>query len=189
MLETINDEVYEKYLIKAHYLMKCGIIHLDLFQLADLLYKVEIEKINKDTINDQKICYNDEIVSIDEFGLQDTIDISITGDNLFYCNGILTKNSMGLAHTADFMFSIIINEEMEKLGQALIKQLKNRYSDAAINKKFAIGLDKSKMKFYDLTQKAQKLSDSGQEEDVFEHETAEDSEVAVVSRKKFNEWQ
>ena len=66
-----------------------------------------------------------------------------------------TSESFGLPATADFMFALISTEESEQLGQILIKQLKNRYNDPNMNKRFAIGVDRSKMKLYDVEQSAQ----------------------------------
>ena len=77
-----------------------------------------------------------------------------------------TSESFGLPATADFMFAIISTEQMEELNQIMIKQLKNRYSDPTSNRKFVIGIDRSKMKLYDVEQFAQnELVDTGQEDD------------------------
>ena len=73
-----------------------------------------------------------------------------------------TSESFGLPATADLMFALISNEELEKLGQILVKQLKNRYNDPSANKRFVIGVDRSKMKLYDVEQSAQNIMDSGQ---------------------------
>ena len=69
-----------------------------------------------------------------------------------------TSESFGLPATADFMFALITTEELEKLGQMMVKQLKNRYNDPSANKRFIIGVDRSKMKLYDVEDKAQTLS-------------------------------
>ena len=74
-----------------------------------------------------------------------------------------TSESFGLPATADFMFALISTEELEQLGQIMVKQLKNRYNDPNFNKKFVIGVDRSKMRLYDAENSAQTdLSDSGQ---------------------------
>jgi len=76
-----------------------------------------------------------------------------------------TSESFGLPATADFMFALISSEELEGLNQMLVKQLKNRYADPTANKKFIIGVDRAKMKLYDVAQTAQDdLVDTGQEE-------------------------
>ena len=80
-----------------------------------------------------------------------------------------TSESFGLPATADFMFALISNEELEGLNQIVVKQLKNRYNDPTVNKRFVLGIDRSKMRLYDCEQKEQKdLVDSGQDEVVFD---------------------
>jgi hypothetical protein len=80
-----------------------------------------------------------------------------------------TSESFGLPATADFMFALISTEELEGLNQMLVKQLKNRYNDPTTNKRFIIGVDRAKMKLYDVSLTAQTdLVNTGQEETVFE---------------------
>lgn len=75
-----------------------------------------------------------------------------------------TAESFGLPATADFMGALISTEELEQLNQLMYKQLKNRYTDVAHNKRFVIGIDKSRMKLYNVEQSAQKdITDSGQQ--------------------------
>ena len=77
-----------------------------------------------------------------------------------------TSESFGLPATADLMFAIISTEQMEEVGQILVKQLKNRYNDPTLNRKFVIGIDRSKMRLFDVSQAAQdELVDTGQEDD------------------------
>ena len=77
-----------------------------------------------------------------------------------------TSESFGLPATADLMFAIISTEQMEELGQILVKQLKNRYNDPTVNRKFVVGIDRAKMKLFDVSQAAQmELVDTGQVED------------------------
>jgi replicative DNA helicase len=74
-----------------------------------------------------------------------------------------TSESFGLPATADFMFALISNEELEGLNQIVVKQLKNRYNDPTVNKRFVLGIDRSKMRLYDVENKEQEdLVDSGQ---------------------------
>lgn len=76
-----------------------------------------------------------------------------------------TSESFGLPATADFMFALIATDELSALGQIMVKQLKNRYNDPSKNKRFVLGIDKSKMKLYDVEQSAQDdIVDSGREE-------------------------
>jgi replicative DNA helicase len=70
-----------------------------------------------------------------------------------------TSESFGLPATADFMFALVSNEELSNLGQIMVKQLKNRYNDPTMHKRFVIGVDRSKMKLYDVEQEQQSLVD------------------------------
>lgn len=125
--------------------------------------------------------YLDEIVEIEYVGYEETIDIEVSGNRLFYANDILTHNSgignsdleltdvsesTGLAMTVDFMIGLISTEELAQLGQVMIKQLKNRYSDPDKFKRFVLGVDKTKMRLYDVETAAQK--DVVQDMPVFE---------------------
>ena len=77
-----------------------------------------------------------------------------------------TSESFGLPATADLMFALISTEELEGLGQIMVKQLKNRYNDPTYNRRFVIGVDRAKMRLYDCEQSAQEdIVDSGQEEE------------------------
>jgi hypothetical protein len=143
--------------LKAQHMISNGLAKdMDLFDLTDLLISIEKEKEEKQLKNDvANIDFNDEIISIEEVGELETVDISVTGDQLFYCNGILTKNSMGITHTADAIFALITSEELESMNQLMIKQLKNRWGDLSYFRRFVIGIDKSKMKLYNLEDSAQ----------------------------------
>ena len=98
-------------------------------------------------------------------GGYDNSDISLTD----------TSESFGLPATADLMFAIISTEELEQMGQFMIKQLKNRYADPTRNKRFMIGVDRARMKLYDLDPSAQKqLTDSNIDIPVFDRGQSED---------------
>jgi archaellum biogenesis ATPase FlaH len=95
-----------------------------------------------------------------------------------------TSESFGLPATADLMFALISTDELEGLGQLLVKQLKNRYNDPTVNRRFIVGIDRAKMRLYDVEQKAQAdLLDSGQEE---EYDALADK--AFNEKKKFNDF-
>ncbi len=82
-----------------------------------------------------------------------------------------TSESFGLPATADLMFALISTEELEQLGQIMVKQLKNRYNDPTIYKRFIVGIDRAKMRLYDCEQSAQKdILDSGNEDEYNEYE-------------------
>ena len=76
-----------------------------------------------------------------------------------------TSESFGLPATADFMFALISNEELDELNQMAVKQLKNRYNDPTVNKRFVIGIDRAKMRLFDVKPSDHNdLVDSGQED-------------------------
>jgi len=76
-----------------------------------------------------------------------------------------TSESFGLPATADLMFALISSEELDELNQIAVKQLKNRYNDPTINKRFVVGLDRAKMKLFDIKLSEQNnIVDSGQED-------------------------
>jgi replicative DNA helicase len=82
-----------------------------------------------------------------------------------------TSESFGLPATADLMFALISTEELEGLGQIMVKQLKNRYNDPTIFKRFIVGIDRAKMRLYDCEQSAQKdILDSGNEDEYNDYE-------------------
>jgi len=90
-----------------------------------------------------------------------------------------TSESFGLPATADLMFALISTEDLEGLGQIMVKQLKNRYNDPTINKRFVIGIDRAKMRLYDCEQSAQNdILDSGSEDDY-------NDEVSSSMKSKF----
>ena len=77
-----------------------------------------------------------------------------------------TSESFGLPATADLMFALISGEELEGLNQIMVKQLKNRYNDPTISKRFVVGIDRAKMRLYDCEQSAQEdILDNGREEE------------------------
>ena len=119
-----------------------------------------------------------KILKIEELDEREMIDIEVSGNHLFYANNVLTHNSnsdveltdtsesFGLPATADLMFALISTEELEELGQILVKQLKNRYNDPTIHKRFVVGIDRAKMRLYDCEQSAQNdILDNKQEEE------------------------
>ena len=84
-----------------------------------------------------------------------------------------TSESFGLPATADFMFALISTDELEELGQIMVKQLKNRYNDPTINKRFIVGVDRAKMRLYDCEQTAQEdILDNGQDEEYNNEESS-----------------
>jgi hypothetical protein len=97
-----------------------------------------------------------------------------------------TSESFGLPATADLMFALISTEELEQLGQIMVKQLKNRYNDPTVFKRFVVGIDRAKMKLYDVEQSAQKdIVDSGQKDEEYSYEDDKKVSVEKFSQFKF----
>jgi archaellum biogenesis ATPase FlaH len=86
-----------------------------------------------------------------------------------------TSESFGLPATADFMFALMSNEELEALGQMKVKQLKNRYNDPAMNRSFIIGVDRAKMRLYDVENNAQNIVDANQTKEKEDYPTPDQS--------------
>ena len=100
-----------------------------------------------------------------------------------------TSESFGLPATADFMFALISSEELEKAGQMLVKQLKNRYNDPTLNRKFIIGVDRARMKLFDIEQQAQNIIQP-EETKYVEHNLKEAKEESAEEKyKKFQDFQ
>ena len=93
-----------------------------------------------------------------------------------------TSESFGLPATADLMFALISTEELEGLNQIMVKQLKNRYNDPTINKRFVVGIDRAKMRLYDVEQGAQQ--DIVEDIEVVQHNKKEQSQ----SKSKFDDF-
>lgn len=93
----------------------------------EVVAKMFEEQEEKTKISDGLIDYNDEITEIEYLGEKETIDISVTGDSLFYCNSILTKNSIGLAATCDVICSLWQEDEDRELGVINMGMQKNRF--------------------------------------------------------------
>jgi replicative DNA helicase len=98
-----------------------------------------------------------------------------------------TSESFGLPATADFMFAIISTEDLEKLGQLLIKQLKNRYNDPSQHKRFVIGVERAKMRLFDLDISAQKnLVQQEVEKPEYNNRPSFVSSKALFGKKNFD---
>ena len=98
-----------------------------------------------------------------------------------------TSESFGLPATADLMFALISTEELENINQIMVKQLKNRYNDINLFKRFVVGIDRSKMRLYDVEDSAQvDIVDSGQEQYDFEEIAKSQQSTAKFTDFKFN---
>jgi hypothetical protein len=91
-----------------------------------------------------------------------------------------TSESFGLPATADLMFALISTEELQDLGQIMVKQLKNRYSDPNINRRFVLGVDRAKMRLFDAEQEAQ--------EDVLDGPVFDETNTGARLKEAFKEF-
>jgi len=91
-----------------------------------------------------------------------------------------TSESFGLPATADLMFALVSTEDMEELDQIMVKQLKNRYNDPTINKRFVVGIDRAKMRLYDCEQSAQT--------DILDDGDSEEYNKLQESKAKFDDF-
>ena len=94
-----------------------------------------------------------------------------------------TSESFGLPATADLMFALISNDELEEMGQIMVKQLKNRYNDTGTHRKFVVGIDRAKMKLFDVEQSAQ--NDILDTEPTFKYNDSTDK----FKHQNFEGWQ
>lgn len=136
----------------------------------------------------------DEIISIEEIGEMNTIDIEVSDNNLFFANDILTHNSgqsssdlsiedtsesIGLPAALDVFLAMMVSEEMERMGQVLFKFIKNRFGSLDKYRRFVVGIDRSKMRLFDLEGSAQDLNDSP----VFDN-----TPTGKIDKNKFSEF-
>ncbi len=96
----------------------------------------------------EDIEFNDEIISIDYIGEKECIDIEVSDDHLFICNGVLTKNSKALADTVDFLAALIYPEELREQNIQIWKVLKNRFG-GSVNYRFNIRTEHEKCQIHD----------------------------------------
>jgi len=96
-----------------------------------------------------------------------------------------TSESFGLPATCDFMAALIVSEELDQLGQIMIKQLKNRYNDPSYFKRFVVGVDRARMKLYDVEKSAQDLMDDGP---VMDKTPSGDKPSSKFDRNKFKDF-
>ena len=97
-----------------------------------------------------------------------------------------TSESFGLPATADLMFALISSEELEAEGRLKVKQLKNRYNDPTSNRSFVVGIDRAKMKLFDVADSTSAVYDAAQEEDAIDaYDTVKQNQARL---SKFAEW-
>ena len=97
-----------------------------------------------------------------------------------------TSESFGLPATADLMFALISSEELEQEGRIMVKQLKNRYNDPTTNRKFVVGIDRAKMKLFDVAESTSEIMNQKEEDqDVNAFDAVKQNQDRL---SKFAEW-
>jgi len=102
-----------------------------------------------------------------------------------------TSESFGLPATADLMFAIVATEQLDESGQVMVKQLKNRYNDPTTHKRFVIGIDRSKMKLFDVEEQEQKLFEQmgkKQQDDDDEDDDESHNKFSTNKKRSFSNW-
>ena len=195
----MNKKWREEVAKKAHIIFENPetfptVIGMEIDEIFSLLLSLEEDKIERDKLTDDLQEYNDEIVSIEYIGEQECMDISVSGDNLFYANNILTKNSFGLPATADLMFAIMQSPEEEEQNIVSFKQLKNRGNDVSYHRRFVTGVNKAKMRFFDTDQQIgeSNTEDAGTrdpdtpvfDKGIFANRSTKDDKMRIMTGKK-----
>jgi hypothetical protein len=161
--ETLRELCFHKAQQYLQDKLMCSLDDID--DIAKVLFQTEIEKYSRDLEIEKLLDYTDEIVSIEELNDRELIDITVSQDSLFYANNILTKNSHGLAMTCDLLIAIIRTEELDEMNQMMFQQLKNRYNDVTASRRFVVGVDRPRMRLYDVSQPEKNLVGNKKEED------------------------
>jgi len=146
------NNLYAKCLVNADYIIKTG-HHLDMSveEVANYLYNEEICKAEREKYHDQKLIdFDDEIVEIEELEERELLDIQVSGDNLFYANNVLTKNSVGLPMTLDFFAAMTTDDVLQENNQQLLHLLKTRWGAKADVKPQLVNIDWSRMRYSDV---------------------------------------
>jgi len=155
-MQYTDEKLYNLCLIAAQNAIDSGMIMGDVSigDAAHYFYTEEKTKLERENyVETHYLDYDDEVVSIEKVGEESLMDISVSGDNLFYANGILTKNSFGLPATADWLGAIVTNENLMEMNQQLIIQLKTRYgAKKKGNKSQLVEVEFEKMRYKDVTQ-------------------------------------
>lgn len=131
--------------------------------------------------------FNDEIVKIEILNEEEMVDIEVSDDHLFYGDGILISNSIGIPAVSDLMFAIYRDEDMDNMSQFMVKQLKNRFRDKGYKLKFIIGCDREKQLLFDVSEDAQTLikEDVQVDMDAIQSRYKSSANSRFVDKKKF----
>ena len=145
-----DDRFWQAVVSQVQSIKRRNKYDIDVENLIDAIVKEEFEKADLAMEMEATIDFNDEIVEIEYLGEQEMMDITVSRDNLFMANSILTKNSFGVPATADFLLALMRTEEHDELNQVLCKQIKSRYANKSDKLRFVLGVDQQKQRYYDV---------------------------------------
>lgn len=145
-----DDRFWSAVVSQAQSIKRRNKYDIDVECLIDAIVKEEFEKAETAMQLEQSLSFDDEIVEVEYIGEMEMVDITVSRDNLFFANDILTKNSFGVPATADYMLAVMRTEEHDDLNQVLCKQIKSRYANKGDKLRFVLGVDQQKQRYYDV---------------------------------------
>ena len=145
-----DDRFWNAVVHQAQSIKSRNKYNIDVECLIDAIVKEEFEKAETAMQLEDSLLFDDEIVEIEYIGEMEMMDITVSRDNLFFANDILTKNSFGVPATADYMLAVMRTEEHDDLNQVLCKQIKSRYANKGDKLRFVLGVDQQKQRYYDV---------------------------------------
>ena len=145
-----DDRFWQAVVAQAQSIKRRNKYDIDVEDLIDAIVKEEFEKAETAMQLEESLSFADEIVEIEYIGEMEMVDITVSRDNLFFANNILTKNSFGVPATADFMLALMRTEEHDEMNQVVCKQIKSRYANKSDKLRFVLGVDQQKQRYYDV---------------------------------------
>ena len=145
-----DDRFYKAVAAQARIIKSRNKHDIPIESIIEAIIKEEFEKASLALELEELIDFNDEIVEIEYLGEQEMLDITVSRDNLFCANGIVTRNSMGVPQTADYMVSLTRTDELDEMNQVMCKQIKSRYGDKSELLRFVLGVNQARQQYYDV---------------------------------------
>lgn len=145
-----DDRFWTAVVTQARSILARNKYDISIEDIIEAIVKDEYEKAELARDMEAAILFNDEIESIEYLDEREMMDITVSRDNLFIANGIVTKNSFGIPATADFMISLMRTEELDEQNQVLMKQIKSRYGNKSDKQRFLLGVNQAKQTYFDV---------------------------------------
>lgn len=147
-----DDRFWTAVVTQARSILARNKYDISIEDIIEAIVKDEYEKAELARDMEAAILFNDEIESIEYLDEREMMDITVSRDNLFIANGIVTKNSFGIPATADFMISLMRTEELDECSQVAMKQIKSRYGNKSDKLRFVLGCNQQTQTYYDVEQ-------------------------------------